>query len=148
MTDSAKRMILFSVEGETFALRLEDVAEVMEPPPIYPIPRVPELFAGIMNFHGNLVSVVDLARLLKNVSGASQGQLLVLDTRVANLALRVESVESVSPAEVLQEERESGDPLMEKELTVSGRGVKMLSVEKLLGRLEGMLTETGRNSER
>jgi purine-binding chemotaxis protein CheW len=144
MTDNENRLIIFTLQGEYYALRLGDVAEVMEPPILYPIPRAPHYFTGIMNFHGNLVSVIDLADLLKGNPRDPQGQLLVLDTRIANLALWVESVESVRPAEVIHEEQGSSEALVEKILIMSEREVKMLSVEKLLEKLEEILTGTGR----
>lgn len=143
MTDNENRLILFTLKGEYYALRLGDVAEVMEPPMLYPIPRAPHYFSGIMNFHGNLVSVIDLADLLKGTSRYPQGQLLVLDTRIASLALWVDSVESVRPAEVIHEEEVSAEALVEKRLIMSEREVKMLSVEKLLEKLEEILAGTG-----
>lgn len=148
MTDGANRLILFALQGERYALRLEEVAEVMEPPLLYPVPRAPRYFAGIMNFHGKLVSVVDLADFLMAKSRHPQGQLLVLDTRVANLALWVDSVESVRPADVVHDERGSDEELLEKVLIMTGREVKLLSVKKLLGKLEEILIETGRSSAR
>jgi chemotaxis signal transduction protein len=145
MTEGANRLILFTLQGERYALGLEEVAEVMEPPPIYPIPRAPHCFAGIMNSHGNLVSVIDLALLLNNTPRSPHGQLLVLDTRVANLALWADSVESVHPAEIINDECEGIGGIVEGVLKISGREVKRLSVEKLLLELEKVLLEAGRN---
>lgn len=145
MMENANRLILFTLQGERFALRLGDVAEVTEPPMLYPIPRAPHFFSGIMNFHGNLVSVIDLADFIKNTPCDPQGQLLVLDTRIANLALWVDSVESVRPADVVHEERGSVEELVEKVLIMSGRELKLLSVESLLEKLEVTLIGTGKN---
>ena len=148
MMDDANRLILFTLQGEIYALRLGDVAEVMEPPMLYPIPRAPHFFSGIMNFHGNLVSVIDLGDFLKGTLRDPQGQLLVLDTRIASLALWVDTVESVRPAEVIHEERASAEAFVEKVFKMSEREVKMLSVERLLEKLEEILTGTGRNGGR
>ena len=145
MKDGTNRLILFNLQGERYALRLGDVAEVMEPPPIYPIPRAPRFLHGIMNLHGNLVSVLDLADFLKGSRRNSQGQLLALDSRIASLALLVESVESVRSEDVVQEERAGDENLVEKILIIADREVVMLSVEKLVDRLEEILMETGKS---
>ena len=145
MKDGTNRLILFNLQGERYALRLGDVAEVMEPPPIFPIPRAPSFFHGIMNLHGNLVSVLDLADFLKGSRRNSQGQLLALDSRIASLALLVESVESVRSEDVVQEERAGDENLVEKILIIADREVVMLSVEKLVDRLEEILMETGKS---
>jgi purine-binding chemotaxis protein CheW len=141
MIDGDDRLILFVLHGSRYALRLRDVAEVMEIPRIYPIPRVPHYFAGVMNFHGNLVSVLDLAAFLLGVPRHPQGQVLVLDTRIANLALWVESVENVRSADILRDESACAEPLVESALTMSDGEVKMLSVELLLEKIEEILGE-------
>ena len=145
MKDGTNRLILFNLQGERYALRLGDVAEVIEPPPIYPIPRAPRFFHGIINFHGTLVSVLDLADFLKGIRFHSRGQLLALDSRIASLALLVESVESVRSEDVVQEERAGDENLVEKVLIIADREVVMLSVEKLVDRLEEILMETGKS---
>jgi len=143
MKDGTDRLILFFLQGDGYALRIEDVVEVMEPPPLYPIPRAPCYFPGIMNFHGSLVPVIDLAAFLVGTSFYPQGQLLALDSRIANIALWVDSVESVRPAEVVMDERESDEDFVEKMLIISEQEVKLLSVGKLVDRIEEILMGIG-----
>jgi purine-binding chemotaxis protein CheW len=139
MMDDAERLILFSLDGNRYALRLGDVAEVMEPPRIYPVPRVPQYITGIMNFHGKLVSVFDLANFLTGAPCHPRREVLVLDTRIANLALWVDSVENVRCADIIREESEYCEYLVEKLLMMSDGEVKMLSVEMLLDKIEEIL---------
>lgn len=130
------RLLLFMLQESRFALDLHDVAEVLEPPTLFPIPRAPIFFPGIMNFHGNLVSVLDLALFLKNAPRNPNGKVLVLDTRLANLAVWVDMVENIISADVILQEDKSSDPLVEKVLMLADGEVKMLAVENLLARLE------------
>jgi purine-binding chemotaxis protein CheW len=143
MKDGTDRLILFYLHADGYALRLEDVAEVLEPPPLYPIPRAPRYFPGIMNFHGSLIPVIDLAGFLSKGSLSPQGQLLVLDNRIANLALWVDSVESVRSADVVLDEREVDEELVEKVLTISTREVRLLSAARLVDRVEEILAGIG-----
>src|ERR1039457_5875186 len=132
MMEGANRLIVFSLQGSKYALYLRNVAEVVEPPRVFPMPHAPHFFPGIMNFHGNLVSLLDLALFLTNMPRNPQGKVLVLDTGIANLALWVDTVENVGSTDVILEEDESSETLVEKVLIMADVEVKMLSVEKLL----------------
>jgi purine-binding chemotaxis protein CheW len=92
-----------------------------------------------MNLHGNLVPVIDLAGFFSGALLSSQGQLLALDSRIANLALWVDSVEIVRSADVVLDEREGDEDLVEKALIIFGREVKLLAVGKLVDRVEDIL---------
>jgi purine-binding chemotaxis protein CheW len=138
--DNANRPIVFTLNESKYALYLRNVAEVVEPPRIFPMPHAPLFFLGIMNFHGNLVSLLDLAQFLLNAPRNPQGKVLVLDTGMANLAFWVDTVKNVSSADVVLEEYESNEILVEKVLMMADGEVKMLSIEKLLEQLEEMLS--------
>ena len=143
MMNGTNRLLIFSLQGSRYALDLRDVAEVLEPPQIFPIPRAPLFFPGIMNFHGNLVSVFDLARFLNGAPRNPHGKVLVLDSRIANLAVWVDMVESIVAADIVLEEEECSEALVGKALTMADGEVKMLSVEKLLEKLEEALSANG-----
>ena len=143
MMDATNRLLVFSLRGSRYAITLENVAEVMEPPLIYPIPHAPHFFPGIMNFHGNLVSVLDLALFLSGAPRNPQGKILVLDARIANLSLWVDTIENIGSTDGILEEYESDENLVEKLLMMADGEVKMLSVEKLLDKLEEILAAAG-----
>jgi purine-binding chemotaxis protein CheW len=141
MMDDAGRLILFYLDGNRYALHMGDVAEVMEPPRIYPVPRVPQYITGIMNFHGKLVSLLDLANFLTGAPCHSRREVLVLDSHIGNLALWVDSVENIRCADIIREECDYCDSFVEKLLMMSDGEVKMLSLEMLLDKIEELLYE-------
>ena len=141
MMDSLNSLVVFSLQGEKYALYLRNVAEVVEPPRFFPMPHAPLFFVGIINSHGNLVSLLDLAHFLTNAPRNPQGKVLVLDRGVANLALWVDMVENVNSAAVILEEYESDETLVGKVLIMADGEVKILSVEKLLEQLEQIFSE-------
>jgi len=143
MREGTNRLLVFSLLGDRYALDLRDVAEVMEPPLIFPIPRAPLFFSGIMNFHGKLVSVLDLALFLNGAPRNPHGKIVVLDSSIANLAVWIDMVESIVGSDVILDEDECGEPLVGKVLTMADGEVKMLSVERLLEKLEEALTANG-----
>lgn len=141
--DNANRLIVFTLKESKYALYLRNVAEVVGPPRIFPMPHAPHFFLGIMNFHGNLVALLDLARFLLNAPRNPEGKVLVLGTGMANLAFWVDTVENVGSADVVLEEYECNEDLVEKVLMMAGGEVKMLSIEKLLEQLEEILSGGG-----
>ncbi len=139
MMDAAERLVVFTLQGNKYALFLRHVAEVVEPPRIFPIMNVPHFFPGIMNSHGNLVSLLDLSHFLLDTPRNPQGKVLVLTTGIANLAFWVDAVENVGSSDVVLEEYESEEPLVEKVLVMADGEVKMLSLDKILEKLEEIL---------
>ncbi|KAF0219777.1 MAG: putative CheW [Geobacteraceae bacterium] len=136
MKDGTKRLLIFNVQERRYALGLQDVAEVMEPPPTFPIPRAPGWFKGVMNFHGSLVSVLDLAKFLKIGSAVRPGKVLVLDRCIASLALMVDRVETIVSDDNVLGEVAGSEPMVAKVLNTADGEVKLLAVEALLAELE------------
>jgi chemotaxis signal transduction protein len=101
--------------------------------------RAPNYFAGIINFHGALVAVLDLAMFFEAQPGASGEKILVLDRSIANLAFLVDMVEDIISEEVVLEEREGGDAMTASVLVMADGEVKLLAVRNILEKLEAVL---------
>jgi purine-binding chemotaxis protein CheW len=54
--------LAFVLAGETYAVQIANVAEILKPPPITEIPRAPFNVIGIISVRGKLVTVIDLRR--------------------------------------------------------------------------------------
>lgn len=102
MTESENKYLLFTLHGRRYAFDLAQVAEVDEPPCSWPIPGAPSCYSGAMNFHGNIVAVMDLAAFL-GLSGEQRlEKVVVLNASIAALAFQVERVEQIVPADQVQ----------------------------------------------
>jgi len=135
------RYLIFALRGAQYALDLQDVAEVVEPPPTFPIPCAPGHLVGIMNFHGNLTSVLDLANFQNMGNLTPEGKVLVLDSRLANLALWVDSVISIVSAESLRRESAVDDE-MTAELLYNGTDkIRLLALDNLIQKLEATIND-------
>lgn len=130
-----ERLILFSAGGREFALDLQQVCEVMEPQQSYPVAGVPAHYLGLINFHGNMTALVDLPKFL-GVAGVSPGKLLVLDTKLAQLALRVDAVRCIVGEDAVLEAAEAEDPLILATLSTARGPAALIGVEALLSGLE------------
>ena len=109
MIDGIQRLLIFYVRGSRFALDLRDVAEVLDPPVSFPVPWAPGYLKGAINFHGSLVTLIDLADFMNVGPVEPVGNILVLDKRIANLALWVDGVENIVSFDAVLEEDESSD---------------------------------------
>ena len=132
-----ERLLLFTLAGESFAFDLQEVAEVMEPPASFPIPRAPGHFVGLINFHGALTALVDLGHYLGlRTRPPAQGKVLVLDTRLAGLALWVDGVSAVVSGATVSGRTPGEDGLTAETLETEHGTVRLLRVEALLSALE------------
>jgi purine-binding chemotaxis protein CheW len=130
-----QRFLLFNAGGDRFALSLHEVAEVMEPQVTFPVPRTPRHFSGLINFHGTLTALVDLADFLGSSSGRGE-KVLVLAQKGAQFALKVDGVGSIVTNEAIVGVAAGEDPLTAAVLeTVEGRH-RLLHCETLLFALE------------
>jgi purine-binding chemotaxis protein CheW len=56
--------LAFRLAGETYAVQIADLAEILKPPPITGVPRAPWAILGLVSVRGRLVTVVDLRQRL------------------------------------------------------------------------------------
>ena len=131
-----ERLLLFTLAGEGFACDLQQIAEVMEPRQSYPFAGAPPHYLGLINFHGNLTALVDLALYLSGARRPVPGKLLVLDTRLAHLALKVDGVSSIISSEAVISQAPGEDPLTAALLETPNGSFRLLSLEALLAGLE------------
>ena len=130
------RYLIFEVTGQKYALAVEDVAEIMNPPALYPLPKAPAYYRGLMNCHGRPITVLDLATLYKRVPQDKEGKILVLGGKKVNLALLVQRVIGIVSGLHSAEQEDGGDYGVETSLSGDDGAVRLIEPEKLLERLE------------
>jgi purine-binding chemotaxis protein CheW len=57
--------LAFVLAGETYAVPLGDVAQILRPLPVTEVPRAPSTVLGVVSVRGKLVTVIDLRRRLR-----------------------------------------------------------------------------------
>ena len=65
MEDRATEFLAFALGSDGYAVRLDRVREIVNPPQITPVPRGPKHILGVCSVRGSLVTVVDLRRRLR-----------------------------------------------------------------------------------
>jgi len=133
----AQRLLLFTLADRGYALDLQEVGEVMEPQLSFPIPRAPGHVVGLINFHGALTALVDLGLFLgQGRRTPGQGKVLVLDPRLASLALWVDGVISVVTGQAVVARMPSQEELVVETLETEQGSFRLLRTETLLDALE------------
>ena len=134
MTDG--RYLVFAVTDQKYALAVEDVAEIMNLPALYPLPKAPAYYRGLMNCHGRPIPVLDLATLYKRVPLDKGGKILVLEGKTVTLALLVQRVIGIVSGLHSAEQEDGGDYGVETSLSGDDGTIRLIEPEKLLERLE------------
>jgi len=135
------RLLVFTLRDAEYALKLGQVAEVIEDAALHPIPRAPSYFAGIMNFHGELTPVLDMASFFHAGEAKGNGRLIVLDRGIASLALRVERVVGIFPGENILEEHPPEEEMIAKILQLPDGEVKLVDPASLVAKIEERINE-------
>ena len=88
------RLVLLTVDGQTYALHLEAVDRVLRMVEVTPLPGAPDVVEGVINIQGVVVPVVSIRRRLGLVDRAVgvSDSLVVARARSRQLAIVAESV--------------------------------------------------------
>ena len=84
------QLLPFEVGNEIYALELIDIQEIVETPHLHPFPVAPVTVSGAIAFHGRIVPVIDLPRLLGFDSPQGTPRIIVLANHYGPFALAVD----------------------------------------------------------
>lgn len=85
------QLLPFEVGNEIYALELIDIQEIVETRNLlHPFPAAPEAVSGAIAFHGRIVPVVNLPRLLGFDTHQKNSRLIVLANQYGPFALAVD----------------------------------------------------------
>lgn len=134
-----EQTLLFRLGDRLCGLEIIHVQEIVDSPTLFYIPAVPPFFAGAINFHSQIVPVLDLGAFLGMPGEEHDSRVIVLPSHLCTLGLRVTAVKRIVPIDPQSSMpyRDTGDVpwpvrhLVERE----GEMVHMLDVTALLARL-------------
>jgi len=104
-SEDAASFVVFSLGGETFALEIKKVREIIRVPHVTWVPGSSELVRGVINLRGNVVAVIDLARILSLPAPeeTALNRIIVVDFDGDMVGMLVDSVSQVAeivPSEI------------------------------------------------
>jgi len=127
---------------ECYGLEIEAIQEVVEDPTLFYIPGADASFLGAINFHGSIVPVVDLARVLDFPAAQRESRVIVTCSEIAALGLavgRLDGIVSLDEAETLPCDADRcRASCIGEVLELEGRVINLLDMAAMLSRLEAM----------
>ncbi|HXS32001.1 MAG TPA: chemotaxis protein CheW, partial [Steroidobacteraceae bacterium] len=108
-TAAATRFLTFEVDAQLYALRADEVAEVIRLPAMARVPQGPPALLGVANLRGAVLPVASLRVMLGGKPGAdAAARVIVLDVG-APVAIVVDAVAALESADAGQIERPEKD---------------------------------------
>lgn len=97
--DGTIPVLAVSAGDEVYGFPLSAVREILMPLPLTEVPRAPEHFLGVISVRGQIVTLVDLPKLLHLEVREPQpwGRILLVDAGEELIGVAVDSVVQVSP---------------------------------------------------
>lgn len=97
VTPTAREVLLFTLEGQRYALPLEEVRELVRAVRLTPLPRAPAVVEGLVDLRGELLPVLDMRRRFRLPVRplSSADHLVVAQAGARRIALRVDRAEGL-----------------------------------------------------
>jgi purine-binding chemotaxis protein CheW len=144
MNSRNRKFLIFSLQDSLYALDLAQVAEIAEPPPMWPIPLAPPYYAGVLSFHGDIVAAMRLSLFLGLSDCNQPDRLVVLRQEVAALAFLVDSILRIVSEDAVTFSAPLDSAFAAGTLTFSEDSAILLDLEKLICRAENDMRSAGR----
>jgi len=135
------RLLLFEIGEDLFALPIDGVLEVADMGEVSCIPTLPPNIAGVVNHHGDALTVVHRSKLLRigEVAPTGTEQLLVISDRVtktARFGLPVDRVNGLVPARA---DGAGSDESATEKRNINGRVTTVLDPKLLVERAQELI---------
>ncbi|WP_395811322.1 chemotaxis protein CheW [Archangium minus] len=97
VTPTPREVLLFTLEGQRYALPMEDVRELIRAVRLTPLPRAPVVVEGLLDLRGELLPVLDMRRRFRLPARplSSSDHLVVAQAGARRVALRVDRAEGL-----------------------------------------------------
>jgi purine-binding chemotaxis protein CheW len=136
--------LIFRLDSDVYGLEIDTIQEIIEDPAHYFSPLAHGVLKGAINFHGQILAVIDLPELLGFAGEQRDHRHLVLTPDCKSMVLLVSQVERIvnielsfldPPAEDVQDKAIRGVIEFEDET------INMLDTDQIINRLEETFAE-------
>lgn len=136
--------LIFTLDDELYGLEIDAIQEIVEDPVLHYIPRAEGVIDGAINFHGQILAVIDLPALLGFKGGTRDHRRVVLTPAFKSLVLSVSGIRNIVKIDL-----SALQPVPEKARDSAIRGVaglgetmvNLLDAERVIKQLEKKFAE-------
>jgi purine-binding chemotaxis protein CheW len=136
-------LLLFRLGEEWYGVRIADVREIHNDFAITPIPRVPEFILGVINVRGEIISVTDIAVLMRITSDRGRGGQEMASAIIVRMDSCVSALVVDEIGDIIEIRRDAVEPALSTldrsqtefvngSVYVDGRLIGIVNLEKVL----------------
>lgn len=104
-----RQYLTFMLSGQEFGIDALKVIEVINPVKVTRVPMAEKTIAGVMNFRGDVIPLVDLASIVTSDSSSNSGKIIVISNKDEMCGLLVDMVREIITPDSFIEAKELGD---------------------------------------
>jgi len=137
--------LIFTLAEEIYGLEIDAIQEIVEDPSLHYVPRAEGVLTGAINFHGQVLAVIDLPALLGFAGARRDHRHVVLTPEFKSLALIISGIEKIVELDlsVLQPPPENlGNKATRGAIELDETMVNLLDTDEVFNRLENIYAET------
>jgi len=99
MADSTSQLVSFTIDNQLLAIPIEVVERIVRAVAVTPIGKAPDTIQGIIDYHGEIVPVLNLRKRLgfSDRPIGSSDRLILIKTSIRRLAITVETIQDLIP---------------------------------------------------
>jgi purine-binding chemotaxis protein CheW len=133
--------LLFSLDETLYGLEIAAVQEIVEDPVLHQVPRAMGVLRGAINFHGQVLAVIDLPDLLGIASTQRDHRQVVLSPAFKSVVLTVGRIQRIAEIDLSELQP---PPENASERAIRGRAslgeitVNLLDTDELFKKLENL----------
>lgn len=133
------QIIVFRLEKDYYAISTEFVEEIIRDITVTKVPNSDEWIEGLINLRGNVVTLVNLAKLLERDIKLCYNDVIIINNDEEKLGIMVENVEEVIniSEEDIQNINENENHGIVGIIESSDKIVNIINIESLLVKNEG-----------
>ncbi len=104
------QIIVFTLGEQYYAMKSENVEEITTIKESTVVPKAPHYIEGLINLRGNVISLVNLSKLLRQEENECYNNIVIIDRENEKLGLLVSDVKEVLKIDEEEIEKVTNDP--------------------------------------
>ena len=104
-----RQHLTFMLSGQEFGIDALKVIEVINPVKVTRVPMAEKTIAGVMNFRGDVIPLVDLASIVTSDNSSNSGKIIVISHKDEMCGLLVDMVREIITPDSFIQAKELGD---------------------------------------
>jgi purine-binding chemotaxis protein CheW len=136
--------LIFTLGEEIYGLEIDVIQEIIENPAVHHVPLAEGVLNGAINFHGQVLAVIDLPKLLGFTAGERDHRYVVLTPEFKSMVLSVSGVARIARLDLSSLQpapAEVGDSAIRGVVYLEDKMVNLLDIDKVINQLENRYTE-------